>query len=133
MHGIMKIERGESSMIETKEKDINETDKMICPKFEQTFRILGKKWNGLIIDVLLEGPKRFKDLSGQVCDVSDRVLAERLKELEHEKLVERIVCTQTDNRPGYCLTEKGQDLKVVMSEIQAWSDRWMEKEPERAH
>lgn len=117
-------------MIETKRREAMTTEKTICPKFEQTFQILGKKWNGLIIDVLLEGPKRFKDLSGKVCDVSDRVLAERLKELEQEGIVERIACEQTSNRQGYCLTEKGTDLKKVMDEIQKWSNRWMEKSPE---
>lgn len=124
----MSVERGESTMIETNQHQTDEQTKKICPKFEQTFRILGKKWNGLIIDVLLEGPKRFKDLSGQICDVSDRVLAERLKELEHDGLVERITCKQTSNRSGYCLTEKGNDLNKVMNEIQNWSDRWNEKQ-----
>ena len=112
-------------MIETKQKADETAEKVICPKFEQTFLILGKKWNGLIIDVLLEGPKRFKDLSGLICDVSDRVLAERLKELEQEGLVERIVCEETNRRSGYVLTAKGADLKKVMNEIQEWSDKWI--------
>lgn len=115
-------------MIEAEHMQTTEHCKQICPKFEHTFRILGKKWNGLIIEVLLEGPKRFKDLSGQICDVSDRVLAERLKDLEADGLVERITCEQTSNRSGYCLTPKGEDLQSVMSEIQEWSNRWINQE-----
>lgn len=112
-------------MMETKQRADHSFDKVICPKFEQSFQILGKKWNGLIIDVLLDGPKRFKDLSGKVCDVSDRVLAERLKELEHEGIVERITCEETEMRAGYVLTEKGADLRHVMKEVQNWSNKWL--------
>ena len=58
-----------------------EVKKCICPKFEKTFSILGKKWTGLIIEVLMDGDKRFKELAAQIPNVSDRVLVERLKEL----------------------------------------------------
>ena len=112
-------------MIEAVEKSIHSEEKMIFPKFEQSFQVLGKKWNGLIIDVLLEGPKRFKDLSGLICDVSDRVLTERLKELEHDGIIERIICEETNMRSGYTLTAKGADLQEVMHEIQNWSNKWM--------
>ena len=68
-------------------------DFSLCPKFEKGFQILGKKWNGLIIDVLLEGgPQRFVDIAAMIPDVSDRVLTERLKELEAEGIVGRVTC-----------------------------------------
>jgi len=108
-------------MIKTKN---SEYDKVICPKFEQTFTILGKKWTGLIIDVLLEGPRRFKDLSEAIPGVSDRVLVERLKELENENIVTRDLDETCDIRSGYCLTEKGKALENVMKEVQNWADVW---------
>ncbi len=57
----------------------------LCPKFEHLFDILGKKWNGLILEVLTSaGPQRFRDLSRSVTKCSDRVLVERLKNLEEK-------------------------------------------------
>lgn len=97
----------------------------ICPRFEKTFTILGKKWTGLIIEVLLVDNRRFKDISEQISGVSDRVLVERLKELEEEGIVLR-----TENEEGpikvmYSLTEKGRSLEKVMAEIQTWADKWI--------
>lgn len=101
----------------------------LCPKFEKTFSILGKKWNGLIIDVLIEdGPQRFVELAAKIPNVSDRVLVERLKELENYSIVERKVFRDENNRIEYRLTNKGQDLQSVMLEVQTWSEKWMEIE-----
>ncbi|MGY3749508.1 winged helix-turn-helix transcriptional regulator [Vagococcus acidifermentans] len=98
----------------------------LCPKFEKTFSILGKKWNGLIINVLIkEGPQRFVELANKIPKVSDRVLTERLKELEEEGILTRKVFQNETNRIEYELTEKGSDLKHVMQEIQNWSDHWL--------
>nr|WP_025021700.1 helix-turn-helix domain-containing protein [Ligilactobacillus hayakitensis] len=96
----------------------------LCPKFSKTFSILGRKWNGLIIDVLLqEGPQRFRTLADKVDKCSDRVMVERLKELEAENLVERV--SQNDSsRVLYQLTSQGEDLREVMKAIHTWSDQW---------
>ncbi len=98
----------------------------LCPKFTKTFSILGKKWNGLIIDVLLEnGTLRFKDLSSNITKCSDRVLVERLKELEAEHLVQRL--THCDSGLiEYRLTDKGQALGPVMAAIHQWSDNFID-------
>src|SRR5699024_1494785 len=103
----------------------NEKAKVICPKFEHTFTILGKKWMGLIIDVLLTGPRRFKDIAASIPEVSDRVLVERLKELEKEGIVMRKVDPEATMRVAYALTEKGTALQGVMEEIQHWADDWI--------
>ncbi|HLQ74530.1 MAG TPA: helix-turn-helix domain-containing protein [Alloiococcus sp.] len=94
----------------------------ICPKFERTFSILGKKWNGMIIDSLLSSPLRFKDISTRIPGISDRVLVDRLKTLEYEGLVKRVMI---DNTKGYSLSEKGYDLEAVMLEVQRWADEWV--------
>ncbi|WP_306293722.1 winged helix-turn-helix transcriptional regulator [Marinilactibacillus piezotolerans] len=108
-------------------------NKIICPKFEQTFSILGKKWTGLIIDVLLDGPRRFKDLSQAIPDVSDRVLVERLKELEKSEIVTKELNEDCDLKSGYCLTTKGHALKNVMQEVQTWADDWISEEDCHKH
>lgn len=100
---------------------------ILCPKFEKTFEILGKKWNGLIIDVLIaEGPQRFVEIANKIPDVSDRVLVERLKELEEKEILERKVKCEEKNRIEYGLTDKGLALKPVMEEIQNWGEKWVE-------
>ncbi|WP_051237704.1 winged helix-turn-helix transcriptional regulator [Lacticigenium naphthae] len=112
-------------MLDINKQVSNSNCSQICPKFEHTFTILGKKWNGLIIDVLLNGPHRFKDIAASIPEVSDRVLVERLKELENEEIVMRALGEENTCRVGYCLTEKGKALKPVMEAVQHWSDKWI--------
>ncbi|MBB1080116.1 helix-turn-helix transcriptional regulator [Limosilactobacillus sp. STM2_1] len=106
------------------EKALDE-DCKLCPKFTHTFMILGKKWNGLIIEVLLEkGNMRFKDIANSITKCSDRVLCERLKELEDEQIVSRNTY-EGSSRVDYSLTERGQELKPVMDAVHVWSDKWI--------
>lgn len=100
--------------------------KRLCPKFETAFHLLGKRWNGLIINVLMEGPQRFKDISSHIPNMSDKMLVERLKELEEAGLVERKVFPETPVRITYELTEKGKALKPVMEEVQNWAETWVD-------
>ncbi len=96
----------------------------ICPRFEKTFELLGKKWNGLIISVLCENDQlRFKDLAKSVTKCSDRVLVERLKELEGEGIIVR-VSTREGHQVVYSLTDKGRALMPVMDAVHDWADQW---------
>jgi DNA-binding HxlR family transcriptional regulator len=97
----------------------------MCPKYEAAIELLGKKWTGLIIRVLMGGPKRFKDIKEQIPDVSDKMLADRLKELEAMGIVNRTVYPETPVRIEYELTEKGAALETVIRSIQDWSDQWI--------
>lgn len=99
-------------------------DFRLCPHFEKTFQMLGKKWNGLIIEVLLhEKTQRFKDLAAHVEDCSDRVLCARLKELEADGVVVRNTYPGS-SRIDYALTDEGRELAPVMAAIHTWSDKW---------
>jgi Predicted transcriptional regulators len=115
-------------MDQVAEKTTDAIDFELCPKFEWTFSILGKKWNGLIIDVLLNlGPQRFKDIANKVSKCSDRVLVERLKELESDGIVMRKTY-RNSALIEYALTEKGQDLVDVMRSIHGWSEKWCDNQ-----
>ncbi len=96
----------------------------LCPKFENAFELLGKRWTGLIIRVLLTGPKRFKDISDIIPGMSDRMLSERFKELEAGGIIIRHVYPETPVRIEYELTDKGRGLEPVMNELQNWADKW---------
>ncbi|WP_294756786.1 helix-turn-helix domain-containing protein [uncultured Lactobacillus sp.] len=96
-----------------------------CEHFINAFKIIGKKWNGLIISSLCAGDyMRFKDLAQCVLPCSDRVLVERLKELEKENIVNRSVDSKT-KIISYSLTRKGAELKPVFDQIHGWADKWV--------
>ncbi|MGO2962335.1 MAG: winged helix-turn-helix transcriptional regulator [Carnobacterium maltaromaticum] len=97
-----------------------------CTQVEHVFSILDKKWMGLIVEVLLEGPQRYKDIAAKIPTISDRILVERLKELADNDILVRDVYTDSQVRVEYSLTEKGYSLKNVMSEVHIWADKWMD-------
>ncbi len=97
----------------------------LCPKFEDAFELLGKRWTGLIIRTLLNGQKRFSEISTSIPNLSARMLTERFKELETHGIVSRTVYPETPVRIEYELTEKGKDLGKVMDEVQRWADKWL--------
>src|SRR6059058_2945265 len=97
----------------------------ICPRYEHAIQLLGKRWTGLLLYTLLEGPKRFCELTSTVEGLSDRVLSDRLRELELEGVVERVVYPQIPVRVEYKLTEKGRGLEPVVLAIRRWADKWV--------
>jgi len=97
----------------------------ICPRYEHAIQLLGKRWTGLLLDALMEGPRRFCELTTTVEGLSDRVLSDRLRELEVEGVVERIVYPQIPVRVEYKLTEKGLALKPVVEAIHEWAEKWV--------
>ncbi len=97
---------------------------MMCPKFEGAFKILGKRWNALIIRTLLGGEHRFSELHAVIPALSDRMLSERLRELEIEGIVLRKVFVEIPVRIEYSLSIKGKSLKPALEEIQRWAETW---------
>lgn len=73
----------------------------------------------------MDGPRRFCELTAHVEGLSDRVLSDRLRELEAEGVVQRIVYPQIPVRVEYQLTEKGRELKPVVDAIHAWAEKWV--------
>jgi DNA-binding HxlR family transcriptional regulator len=104
-------------------------NEQFCPSFQHAVELLGKRWMGLILKVLLAGPQRFSAIAEQIEGVSDRMLSERLKEFEAEGVIERRVYPETPVRIEYRLTEKGQALGVVIEAIATWSHQWVDAEP----
>jgi DNA-binding HxlR family transcriptional regulator len=97
----------------------------MCPRFEQAMGLLGKRWTGLILEVLMNGAVRFTEMAQAIPELSDRMLAERLKELEAAGLVSREVYPETPVRIVYSLTEKGRAFKPVLDAVHEWADRWV--------
>ena len=99
----------------------------LCTRYQHAIEIIGKRWTGLILKVLLAGPLRFNELAEQLEVVSDRMLSERLKELEAEGMIERRVLPESPVRVEYRLTAKGEGLTPAIEAIEAWSREWCEQ------
>lgn len=102
-------------------------DISICPKYEKAFSILGKRWNALIIDVLDQKECRFCELARSITELSDRVLTERLRELEKEEIIEK-KCTGP-SQYMYTLTPKGKELASSTNAIKEWAEKWIDSTP----
>jgi len=95
-----------------------------CSIYTHAIEIIGRRWTGAIVRCLLAGAGRFSEILAAVPGLSDRLLSERLKELEAEGIVERLVVPSTPVRIEYSLTEKGRDLASVVRAVSDWAERW---------
>ena len=96
-----------------------------CSLYHRAVELVGKRWSGAILLVLMDGPLRFSEIKQLVPDLSDRLLSERLKELEGEGIVEREVIDDTPVRVEYSLTDKGRALEPAVSALRSWAQSWM--------
>jgi DNA-binding HxlR family transcriptional regulator len=96
----------------------------VCPHFHAAIELIGKRWTGAIVCALTERPLRFGELARAIPGLSDRLLSQRLRELEDEGLVEREVEPGTPVHVTYSLTEKGGDLRPAIDEMRQWARRW---------
>src|SRR5436853_7086769 len=90
-----------------------------CSLYHRAVELVGKRWSGAILLVLLDGPLNFTGIRELVPDISDRLLSERLKELEAEGIVERRVIDTSPPRVQYALTSKGQAPRPAGRPLQA--------------
>ncbi len=79
-------------------------DVSFCPQFHHAVELIGRRWTGVIVRALMGGAVRFSDVSASIPGLSDRLLSERLKELESEGIVQRLVYPDTPVRIEYRLT-----------------------------
>lgn len=101
----------------------------LCARFLVAADLLGRRWTGVILRILMDGPCRFGELTERIGTISERVLSERLKELEAEGILERHVDPGPPIRSEYRLTEKGQAFWKVIDELGKWAVRWVDVKP----
>src|SRR4249919_2448955 len=97
----------------------------LCAQFHRAAELIGRRWTGAIIFVLLGADCRFAELRDVIPDITDRMLSERLQELENEGLVVRTVIPQTPVRVEYQLSPKGRALESALSAIGKWAEHWL--------
>lgn len=96
-----------------------------CPYVPYVTELLGRRWTGSIVWALFSGITRFSDVRATIPDLSDRMLSERLKELETAGIVARRVVPETPVRVEYSLTERGRALAPIVRAILAWCADWL--------
>jgi DNA-binding HxlR family transcriptional regulator len=96
-----------------------------CRLYHRAVELVGKRWTGAILLVLLDGRLRFSEIRQLVPDLSDRLLSERLKELEAEDIVERRVLDGSPVRVEYGLTSKGLALEPAVRALKSWANSWL--------
>jgi len=97
----------------------------VCPRYHHAVELIGRKWTGAILSSMQMGRTRFTEIAAMVPGLSDRLLSERLKELESEGIVTRIVTPDTPVKIEYRLTDKGEALEGVTAAISEWAENWV--------
>jgi DNA-binding HxlR family transcriptional regulator len=97
----------------------------VCNRFQHAIEFIGRRWVGAIVVVLLDGPCRFNELLARVPNLSDRLLTERLRELEAAGMVRREVHPGPPVRVVYELTDAGRALSSVIHGIDQWARAWL--------
>jgi len=110
---------------------MNQPMVLLCPRFHQAVELIGRRWTGALLQMLMDGRRRYSDLKAAVPQISDRMLSERLRELEAEGLVRRIVTPDTPVRVEYELTQKGDELREPLRAISAWAEEWIPAAPSK--
>jgi DNA-binding HxlR family transcriptional regulator len=96
-----------------------------CPYYHHAVELIGRRWTGAILRALLSDVRRFSEITEAIPGLSDRMLSERLKELEAEGIVDRLVHAEKPVRVEYLLTEKGHALGGVIEAVSSWAELWL--------
>jgi len=103
-----------------------------CP-VARAVEVLGERWTLLIIRDLLPGPRRFQDLLASLPGIAPTVLSARLQILEAHGVVTRRFYSEHPPRAEYALTERGQELGMVVGTLAVWGSRHLHQESALVH
>ena len=94
-------------------------------RLTQVFALLGKRWSGVILGLLLQGPARFAVLARTIPGISERMLSDRLNELSRAGLIDRMVLDGPPLGVLYQLTESGRAIGPGLLRLGEWAERYM--------
>ena len=97
-----------------------------CPRYHHAVELIGRRWSGAIIRALFTGCVHFSDFRATIPGLSDRMLSERLKELEAEGIISRLVIPSMPVTIEYHLTDKGRALATAIEAIARWAEDWID-------
>jgi DNA-binding HxlR family transcriptional regulator len=96
-----------------------------CPLYHEAVEMVGRRWTGAILRALLDGPLRFSEVGAAIPELSDRLLSERMKELEARGMVHREVIAGPPLQVRYGLSTMGHEREPALAELQRWARRWL--------
>lgn len=112
-------------MATTHMQSASEITPSLCPRFHKAVELIGRRWTGAVVRTLMGGSRRFNELLAAIPGISDRLLTERLRELEAAGIVVRDVNPGSPVRVTYELTQSGRELSPALDEIGHWAERWI--------
>jgi DNA-binding HxlR family transcriptional regulator len=113
--------KGEGAKADATEGDCAESSKSCDGALAQAFKLLGKRWNGVILGTLANGSSGFSELKRNVNGISDSVLSERLSELHSAGLIIRSVDPGPPVAVSYDLSESGRALIPALEALIKWA------------
>ncbi len=102
-----------------------------CSRFHHAVELVGRRWNGAILQAIFAGRHHYADIKAAIPGLSDTMLAQRLRELEAEGVLERRVLPTSPVGVEYHLTAKGRALAPVLDALVAWAHEWVAVPDER--
>lgn len=98
-----------------------------CGQFQHVVELIGRRWSGAILYEMFGGATRFSEIRDRVPGLSDRLLSERLRELEAQGLVTREVIPEVPVQVRYALTESARELLPAIQMLVAWGQKWLSR------
>ncbi|MET9481297.1 helix-turn-helix domain-containing protein [Streptomyces sp. NPDC006638] len=97
----------------------------VCTRFHTAIELIGTRWTGAVLRALFTGQHRYGQIKAAIPGVSDTMLAQRLRALQRDELIERRVVATTPVQVEYHLTQRGRELEPVLESVIAWSHKWI--------
>jgi DNA-binding HxlR family transcriptional regulator len=94
--------------------------KMVSCEVETTLQIIGGRWKVLIIRELLQGVRRFGELQRALPGITQKMLTQQLREMEHHEIIHREVYAEIPPKVEYSLTPLGQSLQPILDAMHEW-------------
>ncbi len=107
-------------------KSIESLDRITC-SVEITLKVIGGRWKVLILRELFLGVKRFGELHRALQGITQKMLTQQLRELEHDGIVDRHVYLQVPPKVEYSLTPLGETLKPILDSMHEWGLKYLQE------
>ncbi|HEX3784730.1 MAG TPA: helix-turn-helix domain-containing protein [Pseudonocardiaceae bacterium] len=104
--------------------DIDEVHS-VCTRFHTAIELIGTRWTGAILRAIFTDQHRYAQIKAAVPGLSDTMLAQRLRTMEAEGLIQRRVIASSPVSVEYHLTAMGRDLEPALNALMAWSHKWI--------
>lgn len=90
-----------------------------CP-VATTIRLIGNKWKIFVLQRLLDRPYGFGELRRSIDGISEKVLADNLRQLEADGIITRTVIPETPPRTEYALSTTGESMRPIIKSMETW-------------